>query len=76
MYPKAFVSQPRLIVNQVVCPNRTQTISAEDLNGRNSRTVFKQEQRIQTFANSDDLQTTLSDCTIAIRIGSIEEKIG
>ena len=49
---------------------------AEDLNRRNSSTVFKRGQRIQTFANSDDLQTTLNDFAIDIRIGSIEEKLG
>ena len=75
MYQEAFVSQPSSILYQVVCPNGTVTISAEDLNRRNSSTVFKQEQRTQTFADSDDLQTTLSDFAIDIRIGSIEEKL-
>ena len=69
-------SRHSLIVNQPMCPNGTVTISAEDLNRRNSSTVFKRGQRIQTFANSDDLQTTLNDFAIDIRIGSIEEKLG
>ena len=69
-------SRHSLIVNQSMCINGTVTISAEYLNRRNSSTVFKLGQRIQTFVNSDDLQTTLSDFAIDIRIGSIEEKLG
>lgn len=69
-------SRHSLTVNQSVCPSGTVTISAEDLNRRNSSNVFENGQRIQTFASSDDLQTTLSDFSTGIRIGSIEEKLG
>jgi SAM-dependent methyltransferase len=69
-------SRHSLIVGQRVCSNGTVTISGEDLNRRNSSTVFENGQRIQTFANSDDLQITLNDFATDIRIGSIEEKLG